>query len=43
MENKIDTHEAHSLVAGIDIHLIYPTNVALQTEVSAVEEKSNVL
>lgn len=43
MENKIDPQEAHSLVADIDIHLIYHTNIALQTEVSAVEEESCVL
>lgn len=43
MENKINPQEARSLVADIDIHLIYHTNIALQTEVSAVEEKSHVL
>lgn len=43
MENQIDPYKVHSLVAGIDIHLIYPTNIALQTEISAVEEKPNVL
>ena len=43
MENKIEPHEGHSLVADIDIHLIYHTNIALQTEVSAVGEKSSVL
>lgn len=42
MEHKTDPQEAHSLEAGIGIHLIYHTTIALQTAVSAVEEKSNV-
>lgn len=43
MNNQIDPQEAHSLVAGKYINLIYFTNTVLQTEVSAVDEKSSIL
>lgn len=43
MNNQIDPQEAHSLEADKSINLIYLTNTVLQTEVSGVEENSNVL
>lgn len=42
MENKIDSREAHSWVADIDINLIYHINIELQAVESVVEEKSHV-
>lgn len=43
MDNKMHPQGADSMIADTGINLIYHTNISLQTKISAVEEKSNVL